>query len=85
MTPREKDRRARQSAADQAIPLNERRATSAYSVDEFCTKFRISRSKLYALWRDGRGPKFYQLGTVRRISDVAASDWCAELERECVA
>jgi predicted DNA-binding transcriptional regulator AlpA len=85
MTQREKDRRAQQSAADRAIPLNERRAMSAMSVDEFCSNFKISRSKLYQLWRAGRGPKYFQLGTVRRISDAAASDWCVELERECVA
>ena len=32
----------------------------SYTVDEFCGAERISRVKLYEMWKDGKGPRFYQ-------------------------
>jgi hypothetical protein len=53
---------------------------AAYTVSEFCTAHRISRSKLYQLWTAGAGPRFIQIGTKRIISTEAAADWRREGE-----
>ena len=52
------------------------------SVQEFCVAERISRSALYQLWREGRGPRFYKLGRCRRITHAARLDWQREREAE---
>jgi len=43
---------------------------------------RISRSLLYALWQQGRGPRYYLAGTHRRITEQARQDWHRHLEAE---
>jgi hypothetical protein len=53
---------------------------AAYTVDEFCTAHRISRSKLYELWVRGKGPRYIQIDTKKIISIEAASDWRRDLE-----
>ena len=40
----------------------------SYTVDEFAASERMSRSMVYKLWKQGKGPRFYMVGTVRRIS-----------------
>jgi excisionase family DNA binding protein len=55
-----------------------------YTVDEFCSAERISRSLLYKLWRQGRGPRYYLAGSHRRISEQAGQDWHRLLEAETV-
>ena len=57
----------------------------AYTVEEFCRRFRISKSALYALWRAGRGPRVYRIGRAARISVDAARAWVAEREAEAAA
>jgi hypothetical protein len=47
----------------------------ADSVDEFCARYRIGRSKLYQQWRDGIGPRFFKVGIAKRISRQAGLDW----------
>jgi len=47
----------------------------AYTVNEFCALYRVSRSQLYKLWREGQGPKFMKLGKRRLISRFAADQW----------
>ena len=32
---------------------------ASYSVDEFCLAERMSRVSLYAMWKQGKGPRFY--------------------------
>ena len=52
----------------------------SYTVEEFCGVERISRSMLYKLWSEGKGPRFYMVGTVRRISQEARIKWQRQLE-----
>ena len=40
----------------------------SYSVDGFAEAEDISRSMVYKLWKQGKGPRFYMVGTVRRIT-----------------
>jgi predicted DNA-binding transcriptional regulator AlpA len=53
---------------------------STYTVDEFCRAERISRSMIYKLWSQGQGPRFYMVGTVRRISHQARLEWQQQME-----
>lgn len=53
---------------------------AAYTVAEFCSAHRISRSKLYQLWAAGAGPRFIQIGTKRIITTEAAANWRREGE-----
>jgi hypothetical protein len=50
-------------------------AYAAYTVAEFCTAHRISRSKLYQLWRAGAGPRVIRVRTKILITNEAAADW----------
>jgi hypothetical protein len=58
---------------------------AAYTVGEFCSAFRISRSKLYQLWELGIGPRVMRIGAKILISIEAASDWRREREAESAA
>jgi hypothetical protein len=51
-----------------------RRERAAFTVDEFCDAYRLSR-------RTGKGPRFYHVGTQKRIFGAAASAWQRGLER----
>jgi hypothetical protein len=53
---------------------------AAFTVDEFCAAHRICRTRLYALWGEGRGPRFMKNGARRLISVEAAADWRREME-----
>ena len=55
---------------------------AVFTVAEFCDSHRVSRSKLYQLWKDGTGPKIIRIGTKVLISVEAATDWRRERERE---
>jgi hypothetical protein len=55
-----------------------------YTVDTFCQAERISRVALYAMWKEGKGPRFYFNGRCRRITHKARLDWQAEREAESV-
>jgi hypothetical protein len=48
---------------------------STYTVAEFCVAERISRAMLYKLWSQDQGPRYYMVGTVRRISHEARIEW----------
>ena len=52
----------------------------SYSVDGFAEAEDISRSMVYKLWKQGKGPRFYMVGNVRRISHEARIDWQREQE-----
>jgi hypothetical protein len=58
---------------------------AAYTVDEFCEAYRISRSQLYKLWRQGKGPRWMGVDGRRRITTEAARDWCHASEVEATA
>jgi hypothetical protein len=55
---------------------------AAYTIDEFCEAHRISRSRFYALLRDGRGPRVMRVDSRIRISKEAAADWRRASEAE---
>ena len=57
------------------------RKQPSYTVDDFCEAERICRAQLYALWRQGKGPRFYLVGHRRRITPQARREWQAA--REC--
>jgi predicted DNA-binding transcriptional regulator AlpA len=55
----------------------------ALTVDEFCSAHGISRTHLYDLWREGRGPRFMRAGDKRRLISVeAAADWRLAIEHQ---
>jgi hypothetical protein len=63
-------------------PPEEQRA--ALTVDQFCLRYNISRSSLYEQWRAGVGPRFFRVGTAKRISVTSADDWVREREAATV-
>jgi hypothetical protein len=46
-------------------------AAPSYTIIEFCEVERMSRSALYKLWAQGKGPRFYFVGNTRRITAQA--------------
>jgi predicted DNA-binding transcriptional regulator AlpA len=52
-----------------------------YSIPEFCQQFRIGKTFLYKLLKDGRGPRIIRVGRRTIISSEAARDWIAQLEK----
>jgi len=55
-------------------------AKRAYTVNTFCKAHETSRTELYKLWREGRGPRYFLIGSHRRITEEAASDWRRDME-----
>jgi hypothetical protein len=54
----------------------------AYTVQEFCTAHRISRSKLYQLWDEDTGPRIMRIGSKVLITREAAAKWRRAREAE---
>jgi hypothetical protein len=52
------------------------------SIPEFLDEHRISRSLLYRLIKEGRGPRITKIAGRTLISAEAAADWRAQMERE---
>ena len=52
-----------------------------YSVAEFARAFGISRAKLYELWAQGDGPKFFTVGA-RRLIPASERAWRPGIRRE---
>jgi hypothetical protein len=61
------------ASADSAGPV-------VYTIIEFCSAHKISRSKLYELWRSGIGPRAIKIGSKNLITAEAASEWRRQLE-----
>jgi hypothetical protein len=59
-------------------PARQHREYSAFTVNEFCDAHRISRSKLYALWSAGIGPRVIRIGNKILISVESAAEWRRE-------
>lgn len=55
-------------------------APKVFTVAEFCEAHRISRTRLYALWSQGYGPRFLKNGARRLITAEAAADWRRDME-----
>jgi hypothetical protein len=58
---------------------------ACYTVTKFCIAHRISRSKLYQLWRAGVGPRVIRVGTKILVTNEAAADWRRACERQAAA
>jgi hypothetical protein len=54
----------------------------AYSLTQFCQAHNISRSQLYKLWGEGKGPLWARAGKRRLIPVEAARAWLRKLEEE---
>jgi len=57
----------------------------SYTIQEFCEAERISRSILYRLWEQGRGPRSYHVGTRCLVSAETRAAWRRMLEAETAA
>ena len=57
----------------------------SYTVNEFCAAEKISRAQLYKEWRANRGPRFFLVGSFRRISAEARAEWRRRREAEAQA
>lgn len=55
---------------------------SACSPAQFCDDHDLARTTLYALWKEGRGPRFFKVGRRTLISDEAAAEWRRRMEEE---
>ena len=55
---------------------------TVYTVAEFCTAHRLSRSRIYKEWTEGTGPRVMRVGTKVLISREAAADWRRSRESE---
>jgi hypothetical protein len=66
-------------------PARARLAGASHTVDGFCELEQISRSELYKLWKLGLGPRFYYVGSHRRITEEARRDFHAQAEAAAAA
>jgi excisionase family DNA binding protein len=78
MSEQEAERRARQRAASAAL-------RGSMTVAEWCEYRRLSRSMVYKLWSEGRGPATHFVGTKRLVSSEADAAWLSEREAEAAA
>jgi hypothetical protein len=69
----ERPERGSDSAEGRVVP-------AAFSVAAFCRSHGISRSLLYLLWREKRGPRVLRVRGRTLISAEAAADWRREME-----
>jgi predicted DNA-binding transcriptional regulator AlpA len=51
-----------------------------YTITEFCAAHKISRSKLYQLWRAGICPRSIKIGSRNLITAESACAWRRRLE-----
>lgn len=47
----------------------------AFTIEEFCKAYGISRAFYYKLLRIGQGPRIAKIGSKTLISDEAAAEW----------
>jgi predicted DNA-binding transcriptional regulator AlpA len=52
----------------------------SYTINDFCALEKLSRSQLYKLWHQGKGPRTYKIGNRPRISPEARREWRQDLE-----
>jgi hypothetical protein len=55
---------------------------SSLTINEFCKAERLARAMLYRLWAEGKGPRWFNVGTKRLISHEARTEWRRRLEAE---
>ena len=71
---------SRTTHSPQSDPIAGADVTVVYTVAEFCSAHKISRSKLYQLWRAGIGPRSIKIGARNLITAHAACAWRRQLE-----
>jgi hypothetical protein len=71
---------SRTTHSPQSDPIAGADVTVVYTVAEFCAAHKLSRSKLYQLWRSGLGPRSIKIGSKNLITAEAARDWRRQLE-----
>ena len=54
----------------------------AYTINEFCKTYDISRSTFYKLQAIGKAPQIFSLGRRILISASAAEEWLIKMENE---
>jgi hypothetical protein len=57
-------------------------APGAFNVRQWCDRNSVSRTQLYRLWAEGRGPRFFWLGKERRISIESDIEWRAQMQAD---
>ena len=55
------------------------------TLNQFCEAEQVSRSMLYKLWKQGKGPRWFNVGNNRRISHEARTEWRRQREAEAAA
>jgi hypothetical protein len=60
--------------------MSSEHTAAAFTIAEFCEAHRIGRATLYKLWSQNLGPRFFLVGSHRRIGIEAAADWRAAAE-----
>ena len=64
------------------IPTRRRMSNLMMSIPMFATEHGISRSLLYKLLAEGRGPRITKISGRTLISAEAAAEWRSRLERD---
>lgn len=54
---------------------------SAFTVDQFAKEHGISRTRYFALQKEGLGPRTFKVGARTLISTEAAAEWRAKMEQ----
>ena len=62
--------------------MNKDTSKPIYSIADICDKCLISKSFLYKLIKQGKGPRIIKLGRRTMISAAALNDWMESLEKE---
>lgn len=57
-------------------------APQAYTVTQFADAHHVSRTHVYQLIKDGKGPRLMKVGRRTLISVEAAADWRRQIEQE---
>ncbi|ARP85779.1 helix-turn-helix transcriptional regulator [Bordetella genomosp. 9] len=55
---------------------------ATWTIPQFCDSHNISRTHLYDLIKQGKGPRLMKLGRRTLISAEAAADWRRQMEAE---
>jgi hypothetical protein len=84
MTERERQRRARQSAADRLAEQNSH-DNGSFSIDGWCKHRGLSRAMFYELDQLGKAPRTYYVGTRRFVSSESDAAWLRDREAEAAA
>jgi predicted DNA-binding transcriptional regulator AlpA len=57
----------------------------SFTIPEFCARNGISRSLLYKIWDEGKGPRRMNVGARTLISREAAEEWRRQCEKNAAS